>query len=127
MMSRGKMSLERSILEKLKDSKNNYYNAISNLPRNMRMMYVHSFQSVIWNRIVSTRLQKYGFDVIPGDFILLPSSDNTNNNITIGDDHPLSSSGGGSDHATPSSTTDAEVGDNNDDDVGDDDDDIVRS
>ena len=69
---RGKMSLERMILERLKYSGNDFCNAISSLPRNMRMMYVHSLQSFIWNFVTSLRLKKYS-SLLPvvGDLVLV--------------------------------------------------------
>lgn len=38
-------------------------------------MYVHSYQSYIWNMMVSKRIQRYGIRVVTGDLILLDRSD----------------------------------------------------
>ncbi|XP_064473633.1 pseudouridylate synthase 7 homolog [Ornithodoros turicata] len=44
--------------------------ALYSIPRNTRLMYVHSYQSFVWNRVVSRRLQKFGLAVLEGDLIL---------------------------------------------------------
>lgn len=36
------------------------------------MMYVHSYQSLVWNTMVSKRIQTYGLQPVEGD-IVLPS------------------------------------------------------
>lgn len=32
-------------------------------------MYVHAYQSYVWNAIVSERLSRFGFEPIPGDLV----------------------------------------------------------
>lgn len=44
------------------------------IPRHLRLMYVHSYQSYVWNRLVSKRFQKFGNQVVPGDLILVEES-----------------------------------------------------
>lgn len=44
--------------------------ALYSVPRNTRLMYVHSYQSFVWNRVVSRRLQKYGLAILEGDLVL---------------------------------------------------------
>ncbi|XP_021773181.1 pseudouridylate synthase 7 homolog [Chenopodium quinoa] len=64
------MVAERSILLCLKKSPGNYQQALKAIPRTMRMMYVHSYQSYLWNHAASVRLQKYGADsVVVGDLV----------------------------------------------------------
>lgn len=41
-------------------SENRYFNAISNVPRSARMMYVHAYLSYLWNFVVSKRFNRYG-------------------------------------------------------------------
>ena len=43
--------------------------AFIHLPYATRLFYLHSYGSFVWNRAVSLRIQKFGFDVQPGDLI----------------------------------------------------------
>ncbi|KAF7142514.1 hypothetical protein RHSIM_Rhsim05G0160900 [Rhododendron simsii] len=61
---------ERAILQCLKKCPGNYLQALKSIPRTLRMMYVHSYQSYLWNHAASTRVQKYGIDqVVLGDLV----------------------------------------------------------
>lgn len=40
------------------------------IPRNNRLMYVHSYQSVVWNTMVSRRIDAFGLKAVEGDLIL---------------------------------------------------------
>ncbi|VFQ70340.1 unnamed protein product [Cuscuta campestris] len=65
------MVAERAILQCLKKNQANYLQALKGIPRTLRMMYVHSYQSYLWNHAVSFRVQKHGFDqVVVGDLVL---------------------------------------------------------
>jgi len=33
----------------------------------MRLMYVHAYQSYVWNRVVSRRIHEFGLVLRPGD------------------------------------------------------------
>ncbi|KAL9225491.1 hypothetical protein vseg_001408 [Gypsophila vaccaria] len=64
------MVAERAILQCLKKSPGNFIQALKSVPRTLRMMYVHSYQSYLWNHAASMRVQKYGADgVIVGDLV----------------------------------------------------------
>jgi tRNA pseudouridine13 synthase len=38
------------------------------------MMYVHAYQSYVWNHMVSIRLQKFGLQPIVGDLIVISNT-----------------------------------------------------
>ncbi|KAI9298609.1 tRNA pseudouridine synthase D [Neoconidiobolus thromboides FSU 785] len=64
---------EKSILNGFIENKdlNNYLNAIKRIPRNLKTLYVHAYQSYVWNLAVSKRLQCHGFKLIIGDLVEL--------------------------------------------------------
>ncbi|XP_015875444.2 multisubstrate pseudouridine synthase 7 isoform X1 [Ziziphus jujuba] len=67
---------ERSILQCLKKCPGNYLQALKTIPRTLRMMYVHSYQSYLWNHAASMRVQKYGTDkVVLGDLVYCKEND----------------------------------------------------
>ena len=61
---------EKQVLRVLSKEPNNYLGALQAVPRNLRLMYVHAYQSYIWNMAVSQRLQTYGFTIQKGDLVL---------------------------------------------------------
>ncbi|KAK9138802.1 hypothetical protein Sjap_009396 [Stephania japonica] len=61
---------ERAILQCLRKCPGNYLQALKAIPRTLRMMYVHSYQSYLWNHAASIRVQKHGInEVIMGDLV----------------------------------------------------------
>ena len=40
------------------------------IPKNTRLMYVHSYQSYLWNRVVSRRIREHGLQLVAGDLVL---------------------------------------------------------
>ncbi|XP_071703498.1 multisubstrate pseudouridine synthase 7 isoform X1 [Rutidosis leptorrhynchoides] len=66
---------EKAILQCLKKCPGNYLQALKSVPRTLRMMYVHSYQSFLWNHAASIRVQKYGTDqLVLGDLVYEESS-----------------------------------------------------
>ena len=67
----GRCHIERLVLGAVKRAgPDNPANALQLLPRNLRTMYVHSFQSLIWNQVATRRLELLGPQVVPGDLVL---------------------------------------------------------
>ncbi|XP_027745907.1 pseudouridylate synthase 7 homolog isoform X1 [Empidonax traillii] len=54
----------------LKYGMKNIISAFGIIPRNNRLMYIHSYQSYVWNNMVSKRIEEYGLRAVPGDLIL---------------------------------------------------------
>ncbi|XP_054844983.1 pseudouridylate synthase 7 homolog isoform X2 [Eublepharis macularius] len=48
----------------------NIVSAFGIIPRNNRLMYIHSYQSYVWNNMVSKRIEEYGLRAVPGDLVL---------------------------------------------------------
>lgn len=57
--------------------------AVESLPRNIRSMYVHSYQSLLWNKLTTFRLKQFGYTVVPGDLILRPDANISDNSLDI--------------------------------------------
>lgn len=70
---------EHSVLNQLAKEKkvdgiyaaNSYFKAIMQIPRNLRLIYVHAYQSYIWNLVVSRRFELFGLEVQEGDLVLV--------------------------------------------------------
>ncbi|XP_051548690.1 pseudouridylate synthase 7 homolog isoform X1 [Myxocyprinus asiaticus] len=66
-----KRCVEGQLLRGLsKYGKNNIVTAFGLIPRNNRLMYIHSYQSFVWNSMVSRRLEVFGLRAVEGDLIL---------------------------------------------------------
>lgn len=61
---------ESCILKSLSKDPNSPANAVAQIPRNLRVMYVHAYQSYVWNCVVSERFKKFGRKVVKGDLVL---------------------------------------------------------
>lgn len=79
------MSIEKNILTSLSNEPTNFKGAILNLRRDMRSLYIHAYQSIVFNKILTMyiifffnlikifkfrRIQKFGLNVIKGDLNL---------------------------------------------------------
>eukprot|EP00127_Corallochytrium_limacisporum_P003448 Clim_evm76s149 gene=Clim_evmTU76s149 len=46
--------------------------ALQALPKSNWLMYLHGFQSFLWNRAASERIKRYGVKAVVGDLVLVP-------------------------------------------------------
>jgi tRNA pseudouridine13 synthase len=52
-------NIEKTLLLGLRPCKTDYLRAIMTLNKTMRNLYLHAFQSFLWNNVVSERLQRF--------------------------------------------------------------------
>ncbi|KAL5406991.1 hypothetical protein PMIN03_007436 [Paraphaeosphaeria minitans] len=75
-----KFKAERSIVQHLssRNSKSGRYDRTSDwqgalqiIPRQLRLMYVHAYQSLVWNTVAGKRWSTHGSKVVEGDLVLV--------------------------------------------------------
>lgn len=69
-ISKGRSNVEFRILKTLKNNKKGFYNAFKSLNRQLQVLYPHAYQSYIWNKTVSERIERLGLQVLIGDIVL---------------------------------------------------------
>ncbi|KAF7875147.1 hypothetical protein EAF04_002319 [Stromatinia cepivora] len=70
-----RFSAERAVIQHMSSARkrDDHAGAILSISRHLRTMYVHSYQSFIWNIVASRRWECYGAKVIEGDLVLVES------------------------------------------------------
>lgn len=63
------LTAERAILAALSADPRNFLEAIKRIPRTLRLMYVHAYQSYVWNTAVSARIAAFGTKPVAGDLV----------------------------------------------------------
>jgi tRNA pseudouridine13 synthase len=75
-----KFTAERNIIQHLSsrnsktgrhDRKTDWQGALMTIPRTLRLMYVHAYQSLVWNTVAGKRWATYGDKVVEGDLVLV--------------------------------------------------------
>ncbi|KAK0646311.1 pseudouridine synthase [Cercophora newfieldiana] len=66
-----RFSSEFAIIRHLSKNPKDYMGAILSITRGMRMMYIHAYQSYVWNFMASHRWSKYGATLVEGDLVLV--------------------------------------------------------
>ncbi|KAK2762301.1 hypothetical protein FQN54_001311 [Arachnomyces sp. PD_36] len=66
-----KFSAESNVIRHLGSYKNDFQGALKMIPRNLRLMYVHAYQSLVWNYAVGRRWDLFGDKVVEGDLVIV--------------------------------------------------------
>ncbi len=69
-----RFSSESAIIRHLGKNPKDFTGAVLSITRGMRMMYVHAYQSYVWNFVATRRWSKHGAKVIEGDLVLIAGS-----------------------------------------------------
>jgi tRNA pseudouridine13 synthase len=80
-------AVQRSVLQVLakQDGNSCLADALLSLPRNLKMIYIHAFQSYIWNKMASKRINmQETLSVMPGDLVLVRKTMERNRGKLIG-------------------------------------------
>ncbi|CAK1361934.1 Multisubstrate pseudouridine synthase 7 [Cercospora beticola] len=56
-------------------NENDFQGALMTIQRNLRLMYVHAYQSFVWNTVAGKRWELYGSTVVEGDLVVVGEKD----------------------------------------------------
>jgi len=68
------LRLERTVLGYLKEKPGDYIGVLKNIPRNIALMFVHAFQSQVFNEVLSQRIKEHAFEIENGDYYCAENS-----------------------------------------------------
>ena len=66
-----RFSAESQIIRHLNRSSTDFLGALMGIQRHLKLMYVHAYQSRVWNLAASERWKLYGGKVVEGDLVLV--------------------------------------------------------
>lgn len=78
---------ETSVILQLDKNPRDFQGAILTITRGMRNLYLHAYQSYVWNHAASYRWAKYGSKVMPGDLVLVTSENSTGGGLDEEDEY----------------------------------------
>lgn len=83
-----KFSAEASIIRHLgnPERSNDFLGALQAISRNLRLMYVHAYQSLVWNVVASERWKRFGNQVVDGDLVLVDEHGDKGQVTTVPED-----------------------------------------
>lgn len=90
-----------------------YFRAIMQIPRNLRLIYVHAYQSYVWNLVASKRIELFGLEVQVGDLVMVEAKCSDSKVVTEvvdGEDFAEDVAGTNSDKVRPLTKEDIESG-----------------
>ncbi|KAI1082281.1 pseudouridine synthase [Whalleya microplaca] len=70
-------NVESSLMRHLGRQPTDYIGALLSINRGMRTMYVHAYQSLVWNFAASKRWELFGSQVVKGDLVLIKTGNST--------------------------------------------------
>ena len=75
------MHAEHAVLKSLNRNKTDYLAAFESIAKGVRLIYVHAYQSLLWNKAVSKRIDSYGLQVMVGDLIVKRDFESSNSDV----------------------------------------------
>ncbi|KAI1800058.1 pseudouridine synthase [Daldinia bambusicola] len=69
--------VESALMRHLDKQPRDFLGALLSISRGMRTMYVHAYQSLVWNFAASKRWERFGSQVVKGDLVLISSEPST--------------------------------------------------
>ncbi|OTB20660.1 hypothetical protein K445DRAFT_17932 [Daldinia sp. EC12] len=69
--------VESALMRHLDKQPRDFLGALLSISRGMRTMYVHAYQSLVWNFAASKRWERFGLQVVKGDLVLINSESST--------------------------------------------------
>ncbi|KAI8625277.1 pseudouridine synthase [Xylariaceae sp. FL1651] len=63
--------VEKTLIQHLGKNPTDFIGALMSINRSMRTMYVHAYQSFVWNFLASKRWEQFGAQVVKGDLVLV--------------------------------------------------------
>lgn len=77
---------ESSVMQRLQLNPKDFKGAILSVTRSIRSLYLHAYQSYVWNHAASYRWSKHGSKVMAGDLVLITSGDSATDGQGAGDE-----------------------------------------